>query len=58
MAQKEAFHQASPSEAFLMDCWYVAVISIVLCSFLIDQLSAMNSVASQSSSSGCVGGDD
>jgi len=24
MAQKEAFHQASPSEAFLMDCWYVA----------------------------------
>ena len=24
MAQKEAFHQASPTEAFLMDCWYVA----------------------------------
>ena len=22
--QKEAFHQASPSEAFLMNCWYVA----------------------------------
>jgi vanillate O-demethylase monooxygenase subunit len=24
MAQKEAFHQASPTEAFLMNCWYVA----------------------------------
>ena len=22
--QKEAFHQASPAEAFLSDCWYVA----------------------------------
>ena len=22
--QKESFHQASPSEAFLMNCWYVA----------------------------------
>ena len=22
--QKEAFHQASPSEAFLVNCWYVA----------------------------------
>jgi len=23
-AQKEAFHQASPTEAFLLNCWYVA----------------------------------
>lgn len=22
--QKEAFHQASPAEVFLMNCWYVA----------------------------------
>ena len=22
--QKEAFHQASPTEAFLLNCWYVA----------------------------------
>jgi phenylpropionate dioxygenase-like ring-hydroxylating dioxygenase large terminal subunit len=24
MAQKEAFHQASPTEAYLLNCWYVA----------------------------------